>query len=64
MDFSAKMFRDIPGLVSHHYKEGNINWPMGTYVAIVHVVATIGLFKVPLCSAQTLLWAFILWPIR
>ena len=63
MDFSAKMFRDIPSLVSHHYKEGNINWPMGTYVTLVHIVAIVGLFTVPKCSAETLIWAFLLWPI-
>eukprot|EP00560_Eucampia_antarctica_P008863 CAMPEP_0197822818 /NCGR_PEP_ID=MMETSP1437-20131217/93_1 /TAXON_ID=49252 ORGANISM="Eucampia antarctica, Strain CCMP1452" /NCGR_SAMPLE_ID=MMETSP1437 /ASSEMBLY_ACC=CAM_ASM_001096 /LENGTH=325 /DNA_ID=CAMNT_0043421635 /DNA_START=159 /DNA_END=1136 /DNA_ORIENTATION=- len=57
------MFRDIPSLVSHHYKEGNINWPMGTYVTLVHIVAIVGLFTVPKCSAETLIWAFLLWPI-
>jgi hypothetical protein len=64
MDFSAKMFRDIPGVVKHHYKEGNINWPMGIYISLVHVIATVGLFKIADCSVQTLMWAFILWPIR
>jgi hypothetical protein len=64
MDFSAKMFRDIPGLIKFHYKEGNINWPMGIYVSLVHVVAAVGLVKAFDCSVQTLMWAFILWPIR
>ena len=64
MDFSAKMFRDIPGLIKHHYSEGNINWPMGIYISLVHIVAAVGLTKIPQCSPETLAWAFILWPIR
>lgn len=30
---------------------------------MVHIVAAVGLTYIPKCSAQTLLWAFILWPI-
>jgi stearoyl-CoA desaturase (delta-9 desaturase) len=63
MDFSMKMWRDIPGLVAYHYKEGNINWPMGIYISLVHVVAVTGLFYLPKCSYETLIWAFFLWPI-
>jgi hypothetical protein len=64
MDFSAKMFRDIPSVVKSHYKEGTINWPMGLSVVVVHVLASVGLFKIADCSVQTLMWACILWPIR
>jgi len=64
MDFSMKMFRDVPGLVAHHYKEGNFNWPMIIYISFVHIVAALGLFAVPQCSKETLLWAFVLWPVR
>lgn len=64
MDFSMKMFCDIPGLVSYHYKQGNVNWPMGIYITLVHVVAAVGLFYIPNCSYETLIWAFLLWPIR
>lgn len=64
MDLSLRMVRDIPGLVKHHYKEGNINWPMGIYISIVHMVAIAGIFAVPRCFKETLMWAFILWPIR
>lgn len=59
-----RMFRDLPGLVSHHYREGNINWPMLVYISLVHTVAIAGLFAAPKCSRETLLWAFLLWPIR
>jgi hypothetical protein len=48
----------------YHYKEGNINYPMGIYVLLVHIVAIVGLLKIPACSVHTLMWAFILWPIR
>ena len=64
MDFSMKMFRDIPGLAAYHYKEGNINWPMGVYISLVHIVAAVGLTYIPRCSYETLIWAFLLWPIR
>mmetsp|Transcript_13671 Transcript_13671/g.20160 ORF Transcript_13671/g.20160 Transcript_13671/m.20160 type:complete len:328 (+) Transcript_13671:192-1175(+) len=49
--------------VIHHYKQGNLNYPMGIYITLVHIVAFIGLFYVPKCSTQTLFWSFFLWPI-
>lgn len=63
MDLSAKMFMDVPGVVKHHYKEGNFNWPMIIYVCLVHYAAAVGAAKLTQCSAETLIWAFILWPI-
>jgi stearoyl-CoA desaturase (delta-9 desaturase) len=63
MDFSPKMFRDLPSLVSGHYKTGNMNWPMIIYISLVHSVAVVGLTKLTACSMETLLWSFILWPI-
>ena len=64
MDLSLKMFRDIPSVVGNHYKAGNINWPMLTYTTIVHSAAIAGFFAAFHTDAKTLLWAFILWPIR
>jgi len=64
MDLSAQMFKDIPSVISYHYKNGNINWPMGIYITLVHVVAFVGVLTVPKCSYDTLLFAFALWPIR
>ena len=58
------MFREIPSLISNHYKQGNINWPMLVYISLVHFVAIAGLFAIPRCSKETLLWAFVLWPVR
>lgn len=53
MDFSFQMFRDIPKLVSQHWKEGNFNWPMIVYISLVHIVAVIGLLTVPKASRDT-----------
>lgn len=57
-------FSELPKLVAHHYSAGNLNWPMIVYISLVHIVAIVGLLKIPAASADTLLWAFILWPIR
>jgi hypothetical protein len=64
MDLSPKMFRDIPKVISYHYKEGNFNWPMIIYITFVHTTALIGVLKLAQCTPQTLLWAFLLWPTR
>ena len=64
MDLSVKMVRDIPKVISYHYKEGNVNWPMLIYISLVHAAAAYGVGKLTQCSSETLLWAFILWPIR
>ena len=50
--------------VVRHYKEGNLNWPMIIYISLAHAAALIGLFTLTQCHKYTLLWAFILWPIR
>lgn len=63
MDLSIKMLRDIPKVVSHHHNGDGLNWPMVVYISLVHIVALVGLFTLPKCSAETLIWAFILWPI-
>jgi len=49
--------------VSRHYKQGTLNWPMMIYIGLAHVAAVVGLFTLPSCKPQTLLWAFLLWPI-
>jgi stearoyl-CoA desaturase (Delta-9 desaturase) len=60
-----KFVCDIPSVVAFHFREGNINWPMSIYITLVHIVAVYALFfKLTLCSAETLLWAFLLWPLR
>ena len=64
MDLSMKMIRDIPSVISHHWKEGNFNWPMIIYISLVHAAAITGAAKLTQCSYETLLWAFCLWPIR
>lgn len=52
------------GKVSKHLKLGDLNWPMIIYISLAHVAATVGLFSISSCHPYTLLWAFILWPIR
>ena len=64
MDLSYKMVQDIPKVVGHHWRERTFNWPMIIYVTIVHLTAFNGIAKLPNCSPETLIWAFILWPIR
>jgi uncharacterized membrane protein YfcA len=58
------MLSDIPSLMTDHYKMGNINWPMGVYISLVHIVAVFGFFAAFQSDAKTLLWAFLLWPAR
>jgi len=62
MDLSVKMFRDIPSVISSHNEKG-LNVPMLIYISLVHAVALVGLATINKCSAETLIWAFILWPI-
>jgi len=63
MDFSLNMFASIPSVVREHYRNGTINWPMGIYISLVHVAAAIGVTRLTSVSKETLMWAFILWPI-
>jgi len=58
-----KLIKESVATIKHHYVNGNVNWPMGIYISLVHVAAIIGLFTLPKCSPLTLLWAFVLWPI-
>jgi hypothetical protein len=64
MDLSYQMLSDIPSLVTNHYKQGNINWPMAIYISLVHIVAAAGFMAAFQSDPKTLLWAFVLWPIR
>jgi hypothetical protein len=50
--------------VVYHFKSGNINWPMTIYLALVHTAAIVGILTIPSCRWETLLWAFLLWPLR
>jgi len=55
---------DSINTVVRHYKAGDLNWPMIIYITLAHVAALVGLFSITSCHPYTLLWAFILWPIR
>lgn len=58
-----KMVTDIPFVFAHHWKERSFNIPMIIYVSFAHYLAFQGLLHVSKCSKETLLFAFILWPI-
>ena len=62
--FTYSSFREMPTNVAYHYKHGNLNYPMIIYISLVHFVAIAGLFYLTEASRETLLWAFVLWPIR
>lgn len=64
LEYTLQTLRDIPETIVYHYRNGNLNWPMIVYIGLVHTVAVMGLFALPSCSKETLLWAFLLWPIR
>jgi stearoyl-CoA desaturase (delta-9 desaturase) len=57
------MLMDALRTTVRHYKEGNFNWPMIIYLVLIHASAVTGLFYLQSAHANTLLWAFILWPI-
>ncbi|KAL7528423.1 hypothetical protein ACHAWF_002553 [Thalassiosira exigua] len=63
MDLSWKSISEIPSVVKHHYDAKTINWAMGRYVTIAHVMGFVGLLKVRECKVETLLLAFLLAPI-
>lgn len=54
-------YKDQTRLPPWQWKD--IRWTMGTYITLVHVLAFMALPYVALCKAQTLWWAFVLWPI-
>jgi len=60
---TLKDILNIPSVISYHYKNGNLNYFMIVYLSLVHLVAVLGLVTIPKASNETLIWAFILWPI-
>ncbi len=59
-----KMITDTPKTIAHHYKKDQLNYLMIIYTGLVHVLAAKGIFRLTQCSADTLIFAFLLWPIR
>ena len=49
--------------ISWHVSNGTINFPMATYISLVHLWGLIGLCYLGSVSGKTLLWSFVLWPI-
>lgn len=63
MDFSYKSISNIPSVVWYHLKEGNVNWTMTIWSILMHSLTLKGLTVIPQCKPETLLFAFLLWPI-
>merc|ERR1719356_2127475 len=63
MDLSMNMVLNIPSVVSKHYKAGNIKWTSSIYMLIIHSLALAALARIPQCSKETLVFAYLLWPI-
>ena len=55
------MFSNIPSIIRHHYSAGTINFPMGIYITLVHVLAAVGATYVLECKPETIVWSFVLW---
>lgn len=49
--------------IHYHLSNGNVNWFMSSWVILVHILAIAGIANIPNCKAETLLFAFLLWPI-
>lgn len=47
--------------VKFHWRNGNINFPMSIYIALVHAAAVVGLATVRYCKVETLVLANVLW---
>lgn len=45
----------------HHWERGSLNFPMGIYVTLVHVLAIAALPYIPHAKKETILWSFALW---
>mmetsp|Transcript_17566 Transcript_17566/g.33413 ORF Transcript_17566/g.33413 Transcript_17566/m.33413 type:complete len:316 (-) Transcript_17566:119-1066(-) len=59
----ANFIRESLGTCSYHLREGNVNWPMLLYISLTHIAGFTGLLYITSSQWQTLLWAFVLWPV-
>jgi hypothetical protein len=57
-------FKESYGIVSKHFRDGTINYPMLIFLALAHVAGVHGILTIPKCHTYTLIFAFMLWPIR
>ena len=63
MDFSYKTISSIPSVIWYHLKEGNVNWTMTIWSILMHSLTLKGLTVIHQCKPETLLFAFLLWPL-
>lgn len=48
----------------HHWRAGTIHWRICVFIGSVHVAFAVGLLELSSCQWRTMLFAFVLWPIR
>jgi stearoyl-CoA desaturase (delta-9 desaturase) len=60
---SSTLLKQILSSAIRHYRKQTLNWDMIIYITSVHIAAIYGIFCIFHCSIQTLLLAFILWPV-
>ena len=63
LDLSWQMFANIPNVIKYHFQEGNLAWGYVFYLGIAHITGLKGIFRLRDCSAETLIFAYLLWPI-
>ena len=62
MDLSLNMWMNIPNVVYHHYKEGNLNTFMCIYIPACHVLGMYGLIAYgPKAMAETWIWTYMVY---
>jgi len=59
---SKEMWMGIPGLLHHHWKEGNYNWFMCVYIPACHILGIYGaIVHGPKAMAHTWIWCYIVY---
>jgi stearoyl-CoA desaturase (delta-9 desaturase) len=55
------MWKNIPSVIYKH--RNDLNYPMGIYISLAHIVGMMALPRLSDCQWQTLVFAFLLWPL-
>lgn len=57
------LIKDTVETVTYHWANQSLNWPSAIYVTLVHIAGVVGFYEVRDCMWETLLLAFVLWPV-
>lgn len=57
------LVKDTVETVRYHWAKDSFNWPGGLYITLVHIAGVVGFNTVRDCMWETLLLAFVLWPV-